>query len=91
MKVYDITFDIGKTGFEPATPYSQSKCATKLRHFPINTKSKRLALRTSATLSQALHAVVAQTNSTNRSRTCGIMINSHALYQLSYGGIRNGE
>ena len=24
MKVCDITFDIGKTGFEPATSYSQS-------------------------------------------------------------------
>ena len=25
---------VGKTGFEPATPCSQSRCATKLRHFP---------------------------------------------------------
>ena len=23
----------------------------------------------------------------NRARTCDIMVNSHALYQLSYGGI----
>ncbi len=26
---------IGTTGFEPATPCSQSKCATKLRYVPI--------------------------------------------------------
>ncbi len=25
---------VGATGFEPATPCSQSRCATKLRHAP---------------------------------------------------------
>ncbi len=25
---------VGKTGFEPATPWSQTKCATGLRYFP---------------------------------------------------------
>ena len=25
---------IGKTGFEPATPWSQTKCSTKLSYFP---------------------------------------------------------
>ncbi len=25
---------IGKTGFEPATPWSQTRCSTKLSHFP---------------------------------------------------------
>jgi hypothetical protein len=27
---------VGATGFEPATPCSQSKCATKLRYAPIH-------------------------------------------------------
>ena len=27
--------EIGMTGFEPATPSSQAKCATKLRYIPI--------------------------------------------------------
>ena len=27
---------VGKTGFEPATPWSQTKCSTKLSHFPIS-------------------------------------------------------
>ncbi len=27
--------NVGKTGFEPATPWSQTRCATGLRHFPI--------------------------------------------------------
>ena len=31
-----ITKMVGKTGFEPATPWSQTKCSTKLSHFPIN-------------------------------------------------------
>ena len=26
---------VGKTGFEPATPWSQTKCSTKLSYFPI--------------------------------------------------------
>ncbi len=26
---------VGKTGFEPATPYSQSRCTTKLCYFPL--------------------------------------------------------
>ena len=28
---------VGKTGFEPATPWSQTRCSTKLSHFPWNT------------------------------------------------------
>ena len=27
---------VGMTGFEPATPWSQTKCSTKLSHIPIN-------------------------------------------------------
>ena len=27
---------VGKTGFEPATPWSQTRCSTKLSHFPMN-------------------------------------------------------
>ena len=26
---------VGKTGFEPATPWSQTRCATGLRYFPL--------------------------------------------------------
>lgn len=31
---------IGKTGFEPATPWSQTKCSTKLSYFPIYAPSR---------------------------------------------------
>lgn len=31
-----------------------------------------------------------QNNSTNRARTCDILINSQTLYQLSYGGLKLG-
>ncbi len=34
---------IGAAGFEPATPCSQSRCATKLRYAPMTTKSRRTA------------------------------------------------
>ncbi len=29
-----LIIDVGKTGFEPATPWSQTRCATGLRYFP---------------------------------------------------------
>jgi site-specific DNA recombinase len=32
---------VGAAGFEPATPCSQSRCATRLRHAPMTTKSRR--------------------------------------------------
>ena len=31
LKLYEM---VGKTGFEPATPWSQTKCSTKLSYFP---------------------------------------------------------
>ena len=31
---------VGARGFEPPTPCSQSKCATRLRHAPTNGKSE---------------------------------------------------
>ena len=31
----DAVCVVGKTGFEPATPWSQTRCATGLRYFPI--------------------------------------------------------
>jgi len=34
--VFLLTFMVGKTGFEPATPWSQTKCATGLRYFPFH-------------------------------------------------------
>ena len=35
MKTKSKIKKIGKTGFEPATPWSQTKCSTKLSYFPI--------------------------------------------------------
>ena len=31
-----VSSTIGTTGFEPATPWSQTRCATKLRHVPFS-------------------------------------------------------
>ncbi len=31
---YTRKYMVGKTGFEPATPWSQTKCSTKLSYFP---------------------------------------------------------
>ena len=32
--------EIGKTGFEPATPWSQTRCSTKLSYFPFYAPSR---------------------------------------------------
>ena len=32
---------VGETGFEPATPWSQTRCATSLRHSPTATALSR--------------------------------------------------
>lgn len=34
-KVIELSNQVGKTGFEPATPWSQTKCSTKLSYFPV--------------------------------------------------------
>ena len=33
-----LSSQVGKTGFEPATPWSQTRCATGLRYFPIRSR-----------------------------------------------------
>ena len=33
-RIYILKKRVGKTGFEPATPWSQTKCSTKLSYFP---------------------------------------------------------
>lgn len=37
---FKYTKMVGKTGFEPATAWSQTKCSTKLSHFPKLVRSK---------------------------------------------------
>ncbi len=37
---YTRVLPIGKTGFEPATPWSQTMCSTKLSYFPISSLIK---------------------------------------------------
>ena len=32
--ILKVCLNVGKTGFEPATPWSQTRCATGLRYFP---------------------------------------------------------
>ncbi len=32
--ISSLSSQVGKTGFEPATPWSQTRCATGLRYFP---------------------------------------------------------
>ncbi len=36
---------VGKTGFEPATPWSQTRCATGLRYFPDSLRFMRMGCK----------------------------------------------
>ena len=50
---------VGKTGFEPATPWSQTKCSTKLSYFPrfLNGAPKRSRTPNLLIRSQTLYPI----------------------------------
>ena len=48
---------VGKTGFEPATPWSQTKCSTKLSHFPIYGAPNRSRTHNLLIRSQTLYPI----------------------------------
>ena len=75
---------IGKTGFEPATPWSQTKCSTKLSYFPgyevkVIKKDYRIKKKLTCTflkLSQSLNYAP------KGSRTPNLLIRSQTLYPV---------
>ena len=48
---------VGKTGFEPATPWSQTRCSTKLNYFPRNGAPSRSWTRNLLIRSQMLYPI----------------------------------
>src|SRR5699024_5484882 len=48
---------VGKTGFEPATPWSQTKCSTKLSYFPNYGAPERSRTPNLLIRSQALYPI----------------------------------
>ena len=52
-----IEFMVGKTGFEPATPWSQTRCSTKLSHFPFYGAPKRSRTPNLLIRSQTLYPI----------------------------------
>ena len=48
---------VGKTGFEPATPWSQTRCSTKLSHFPFYGAPKRSRTPNLLIRSQTLYPI----------------------------------
>ena len=95
---------VGKTGFEPATPWSQTKCSTKLSHFPINGALEGIRTPDLLVRSQTLYPTELRAHeglllsyninyinggsSGNRTSDTGIF--SPLLYQLSYEAKNNG-
>ena len=85
---------VGKTGFEPATPWSQAKCTTKLCYFPIYGAPSRSRTRNLLIRSQTLYPIelwaqlLIQLNGGFRwNRTTDTWIFSPLLYRLSYEAI----
>ena len=85
---------VGKTGFEPATPRSQSECSTKLSHFPIYGALKRSRTPNLLIRSQMLYPVelwahllsliINKNGGFSWNRTNDTKIFSLVLCQLSY-------
>ena len=48
---------VGKTGFEPATPWSQTKCSTKLSYFPQISAPERSRTHNLLIRSQTLYPI----------------------------------
>ena len=91
---------VGKTGFEPATPWSQTKCSTKLSHFPIygaleGIRTPDLLVRSQTLYPTELRAHdcivrLKKTGGSSGNRTSDTGIFSPLLYQLSYEAKYNG-
>ena len=87
---------VGKTGFEPATPWSQTKCSTKLSHFPIYGAPEGIRTPDLLVRSQTLYPAELRAHSSDlininggsgQNRTADTRIFSPLLYRLSYRGI----
>ena len=85
---------VGTTGFEPATPWSQTKCSTKLSHVPIygaleGIRTPDLLVRSQTLYPTELRAHGIQTikyknGGSEWNRTIDTRIFSPLLYRLSY-------
>ena len=60
---------VGKTGFEPATPWSQTKCSTKLSHFPIYGALEGIQTPDLLVRSQTLYPAELRAHATSNMRT----------------------
>jgi hypothetical protein len=61
---------VGKTGFEPATPWSQTKCSTKLSYFPSYGAPERSRTPNLLIRSQTLYPIELRAHGAeNRNRT----------------------
>jgi hypothetical protein len=82
---------VGVQGFEPWTPWSQTRCATRLRYTPIKTGCLAWARTTDILInSQAQLPTVLLGNKTGAGdevRTRDILLGKQALYQLRYSRI----
>ncbi len=65
---------VGKTGFEPATPWSQTKCSTKLSYFPYygapeRSRTPNLLIRSQTLYPIELRAHISGAEDRNRTGT----------------------
>ena len=89
---------VGKTGFEPATPWSQTKCSTKLSHFPLTGAFEGIRTPDLLVRSQTLYPAELRAHSSDlininggsgQNRTADTRIFSPLLYRLSYRAKKN--
>ena len=89
---------VGKTGFEPATPWSQTKCSTKLSYFPKYGAPEGIRTPDLLVRSQTLYPAELRAHSSDlininggsgQNRTADTRIFSPLLYRLSYRAKKN--
>ena len=93
---------VGKTGFEPATPWSQTKCSTKLSHFPNMVRpkgfepltfwfvAKRSIQLSYERMPSTIWSIIYLNGGSSGNRTSDTRIFSPLLYRLSYETKKNG-
>ncbi len=69
---------VGETGFEPATLWSQTRCATKLRHSPREGDIARTATMTQAPRAELTETYLSATTTTSKHRVGDFLTSDNA-------------
>ena len=85
IKLHPLIRMVGKTGFEPATPWSQTRCSTKLSHFPFFKMAVQTGIEPAISCVTGRHVnryTTGPFGCGDRTWTCDLRVMSPTSYQL---------